>query len=275
MTPPLLLDGATLARLRAPDLAARAGAVTRLRGSPPRLLVLAFAPPGADAPPHLEKKLRACRSAGIQVEAVEPSTTQAVAALEAGVERLRPDAVFLQFPFPPGVDGEALVARIPPEADIDALGPAAPAGRPPLTAAGLLALLDHHGVRLEGRGGVLVGAPGRYHDRFREALARRGTRMAPLVAPDDPYLREKVGAAELVVLSAGRPGLVPASWLASGAVAVDAGYFNPDGRGDLDTSPGTDHLAALAPVPGGVGPMTVSALVEAVVAAAEGTEGRR
>jgi 5,10-methylene-tetrahydrofolate dehydrogenase/methenyl tetrahydrofolate cyclohydrolase len=47
-----------------------------------------------------------------------------------------------------------------------------------------------------------------------------------------------------------------------GAVAVDLGYFNPGGRGDIDTSYGTGHLSALMPVPGGVGPMTVSALVE-------------
>src|SRR5690606_10559694 len=100
---------------------------------------------------------------------------------------------------------------------------------------------------------------------FRAALARRGARMGPLVPPTAADLAERARAARLVVVAAARPGLVDSATLAPGTVAIDSGYYNPGGRGDIDTAGGTAHLAALAPVPGGLGPMTVSMLLERTI----------
>jgi len=70
-------------------------------------------------------------------------------------------------------------------------------------------------------------------------------------------------------VSAGQPGLIRSGAFQEGTVVVDAGYANPGGVGDLDPSDGLTHLGAIVPVPGGLGPMTVSMMVEEVIARAE------
>ena len=77
--------------------------------------------------------------------------------------------------------------------------------------------------------------------------------------------------AQLVVVTAARPGLVRAVDHAEGAVVIDVGYYNAGGRGDVDVTGGTAHLRALAPVPGGIGPATIAMLVERVIEFAEGS----
>jgi methylenetetrahydrofolate dehydrogenase (NADP+)/methenyltetrahydrofolate cyclohydrolase len=82
-------------------------------------------------------------------------------------------------------------------------------------------------------------------------------------------MRTSLAECRLVVVSAAHPGIVSAGWLAPDAVAIDAGYFNEGGVGDIDVSDGFGHLRALAPVPGGIGPMTISMLIERVIERAE------
>jgi methylenetetrahydrofolate dehydrogenase (NADP+)/methenyltetrahydrofolate cyclohydrolase len=102
---------------------------------------------------------------------------------------------------------------------------------------------------------------------FREELTRRGARMGDVLALDDAHASAVLSDAGLVVVSVGKPGAVDATGLARGAVAIDVGYFNPGGRGDVRGD--TSHLSAIAPVPGGIGPMTVSMLIERTILFAE------
>ncbi|HET7042428.1 MAG TPA: hypothetical protein VFI13_10430, partial [Gemmatimonadales bacterium] len=182
------------------------------------------------------------------------------------------DGVFVQFPFPADIDGDAFAAAIPAKLDVDVMAPrgvdrymAGETGLPPVTVTAALLLLDAYGVSVTGRRGLVIGEESPFTAMFREALARRGAEMDAVLRPNMTGLARRVGEAGLVVVAAARPGIVRSESLAEGAVAVDVGYFNPGGRGDIDVSGGTNHLAALAPVPGGIGPMTVSALLERVV----------
>jgi predicted GNAT superfamily acetyltransferase/5,10-methylene-tetrahydrofolate dehydrogenase/methenyl tetrahydrofolate cyclohydrolase len=281
-----MLDGAGLAQLRVARLAARAATVARRRGRPPCLALLAFGDAGGETP-WVARKLAACRAVGVEVRTRVLPTTCDTAEARRGLDALvgagtaAVDGVFVQVPFPPGVDGDSFVGGIPPAADLDVMGPRAvarflsdPEAEPPLTVSAALALLDAYEVPVAGLAGVVVGLESDFHRMFREALVRRGARMAPLVDPDADELARAVREAELVVLSAGRAGIVRADALAPGAIVVDAGYFNAGGRGDLDADPGVDHLGALASVPGGVGPMTVSILIERVIERAEASPGR-
>lgn len=275
----MILDGTALARSRAPALAERAGRVTNLLGRPPRLILVAFADASGEAP-FVARKLRACSAAGVEVRPLifPPGTTTpaAEAALGALLAADPVDAVFLEFPFPPGVDGESLTALVPAGADVDIMTPGRVAGYfadpdapPPLTVTAGLELLDGYGVDIRGRTGLVVGGDDPFTQMFREALARRGARMRPLLSPHSPDLQRLVHGAELVVAAASVPGLLRSTSLAPGAVLIDVGYFNPGGRGDVNTTDGIAHLEAIAPVPGGIGPMTVSVLVERVIAFAE------
>lgn len=283
MTPraPRILDGRLLAERRLPALRDRASRVRESRGTPPRLLLVAFA--GADGrAPWVSRKVRAGAEAKVDVQPlVLPADTEthgAAGALERAVADSRPDSVLLQVPFPPDIDLDVLIAAVPPEADVDLMRPerfrAFLAGRldhPPATVAAVLSLLEDGRVDVRGRAGVVIGEATPFTAMLREALARRGARVV-IMPPGSGELQERLAHATLVVTSVNRVGAVRSTDLAPGAVVVDGGYFNPGGLGDLDLSDGVDHLEALAPVPGGVGPMTVSALLEGVIAAAEGRQ---
>jgi len=278
---PLILDGAALAGARAPRLRERALAVEAFRGSAPRLLLLAFEGPDGRAP-WVSGKLRACAAAGVEVRALglrrDVDARQARTRLEDALADFPADGVFVQFPFPTGFDGDALSAAIPPGTDIDVMSPEGvraffEGGRPdpPLTIAAMLELLRANGVAVEGHSALVIGERTPFNRMLRASLVRRGA-AATVVSAAAPELAGRLAGSTLVVTSAAEPGALRSRDLAPDAIVVDGGYFNPGAVGDVDTADGIEHLRAFAPVPGGLGPMTVSMLVEAVVGRAEGRD---
>lgn len=275
----VILDGRALSQDREAALRLRSAEIVRVRGRAPRLLILAFADEEGE-PPWVRGKQAACRAVGIEVEAVVlprgVDTTEALARFHDRLRTARADAVFVQFPFPTGLDGDALAEAIPPEADIDLMHPdrvrnylAGGAAAPPLTVRAILALLDAHGVTLADQPTSVLARGTPFDHMLAEALRRRGARVH-MGARDTSDAR--VAASRIVITGLSESGSVSGTHLPPGAVVVDGGYFNPGGRGDVDVSGGVEHLRALAPVPGGIGPMTVSLLLEAVVERAEGRE---
>jgi methylenetetrahydrofolate dehydrogenase (NADP+)/methenyltetrahydrofolate cyclohydrolase len=267
-----MLDGRSLAARAAPDLARRASAVAARRGRQPRLLLVAWG--DDEAPPRYAiRKARACAAAGVEaiplILAPVVETAAACAAVAERVAAERLDAVFLEYPFPEGIDAGVIVDVVPEDLDVDVMTGGRIAryhdgtGPPPLTVEAGLALLDGYGIDVDGWNGVIVAEDSPFAAMFAEALARRGARMRLL--PPSTSTARAAGNARLVIAAAAHPRLLPSRDLADGAVVIDAGYFNPGGVGDVDTSGGIGHLAALAPVPGGIGPMTVSTLVKRVI----------
>lgn len=277
--PPLILDGAGLARRRQPMILARAQRVRDRRGRAPAFLIIAFGDEQGHVP-HVPRKQRMCAEAGIDltVFVVTPAmeTEAVLARIRSLLSERELDGVFVQVPFPDSIDGDALISEIPVELDVDIMTPERTArfmngsdALPPVTVSAVLLLLDEYDTSIEGRRGIVVAEEHPFSLMLRAALVLHGADVETLVDPADAHLEERVRGAELVVVSAAIPGLVRSTALAPGAVAIDVGYFNPGGRGDIDVSGGIDHLAALSPVPGGVGPMTISALLERVVLFAE------
>lgn len=269
---PVLLDGRAFAARRAPDHAARAARVLGARGRAPAIHIVGFAAEGA-MPTSIARKLRVCDAAGVAASAdvldARATTGDILAAMRgtpAGA-----DGLFLEFPFPDGVDEGAVVAALPAELDVDIMSAERTAafragdGPPPVTVSAGLGLLDDAGIAIEGLRGVVVADPSPFAEMFAAAMARRGADVHR-IAPADAA---RAGDAALVVVCAARPGLLRSEELAPGAIVIDAGYFNPGGRGDVDTRGGIAHLGALAPVPGGIGPATITMLVERVIEFAE------
>lgn len=274
-----VLDGVSLARRRAPMVAQRSAAVRSRRGHAPALVIVAFSD-NRGRVPHVHHKLRKCADAGVDavVVTIPPGThtADAVDRMHAALRDSRCDGVFVQFPFPEGIDGGAFAAAIPVALDIDIMTPVRTAqfmngldALPPVTVSASLLLLHDYDVSIADRRGVVVADANPFSLMFRAALVLDGADMGPIVAPNATDLVERVHAAELVVVAAASPGAVQSTMLSSGAIAIDAGYFNPGGRGDIDVSAGIDHLSAISPVPGGIGPMTIAALIERVVLFAE------
>lgn len=270
----VVLDGSRLARNRQGVLTARAQEILQHRGRSPALLLLAFGDDGHAA--HVNRKLAAAAAIGIRVVPLilptSTSTESAVEALSRTIEQTSPDAVFLQVPFPDHISEPALAEAIPRTLDIDVMNPDVvhgyfenPGALPPVTVTAALLLFDAYDIAIEGRQGIVIAHPSPFAEMFRTSLVRRGAHMAPLLVPDTADLKQRAARANLVIVATGQPGAISVADLAPGSVAVDVGYFNPGGKGDINTDSSTAHLGALAPVPGGIGPMTISALLERTV----------
>lgn len=274
-----LLDGKALAARRLPELRARALALVAARGRVPLLGILGFADASGKVP-HVAPKLRAAEACGIDVRVVAVPEGASLDDLLTAMRQLcaQPglDGVFVQFPYPDANWGAEIEALIPPSLDVDVMAPFEverylrdPEMLPPVTVSAALMLVDDAALTLDGRSGVVVAEASPFAEMFRLAFARRGARMAELVAPADAATDARVHEAGVVIVAAGAPATIDATKLAAGAIAIDVGYFNAGARGDIANAETARHLDAIVPVPGGIGPTTISALLERVILFAE------
>lgn len=270
---PRILEGGRLAGRRATELAGRAAGVTAAKGRAPALALIAPGLPDSPSP-HVGIKQRAARAVGVdtRIRSIPPdaptgSVREAVleVAADPGV-----DGIFVQYPLPEGVDEQAVFDAIPPERDVDVLSAAEfrrfvqDSGPAPATAAAGFLILDEHSVDLRGRTVRVVGEPSTLQEAFEVMAGRRGAHVLDRVSPGDPALAAALARTQVAVALIGRPGALDARLLPAAAIAIDGGYFNPGGRGDVDATR-ANHLGGLVPVPGGLGPMTVSVLLERTI----------
>jgi methylenetetrahydrofolate dehydrogenase (NADP+)/methenyltetrahydrofolate cyclohydrolase len=194
------------------------------------------------------------------------------------------DAILLQMPLPGHFDPVALIERIDPAKDADGLHPAnlgrLVLGRPglrPATPAGILRLLDHYRVDTRGAFVVVVGRSFLVGRPLGILLGLKGrdatVAMAHTATRDLAHLTRR---ADLLVVAAGKVGLVGREHVRPGAVVIDVGANQTERGlvGDVDFPAVSEVAGAITPVPGGVGPMTIAALLENAVAAAEHRRGR-
>jgi methylenetetrahydrofolate dehydrogenase (NADP+)/methenyltetrahydrofolate cyclohydrolase len=275
-----ILDGKALAAEIRIDLTQRVAAL-RERGVTPGLgTVLVGDDPGSRS--YVAGKHRDCAQVGIASIQVELPATTSAAELAEVIAELNADPActgyIVQLPLPAGLDETWALSLVDPGKDADGLHPVnlgrlvlgAP-GPLPCTPRGILELLRRNGIKLPGANvcvigrGPTVGRPlglllTRKSENATATLCHTGTVDLPL------HTRE----ADIVIAAAGRPGLVTADMIKPGAVCVDVGITRTKAGliGDLD--PGVREVASwVAPVPGGVGPMTRAMLLTNVVERAE------
>lgn len=184
--------------------------------------------------------------------------------------------VMLQTPLPAGATLEDLAGAIDPDKDVDGANPVSlgrlSAGLPafvPATAAAVLALLDHYEVALAGRDAVVVGRSTVVGKPVAQLLLGRDATVT-VCHSRTKNLAEHTLPAEVLVVAAGRAGLINAEHVGPGAIVIDVGT-NPtaDGglAGDVDQAAVIGLAGGLTPVPGGVGPVTTALLLRHVVEA--------
>ena len=275
----LLQGGPIAAEIRA-AVAEDVASFTRSRGRPPGLAVVII---GRDAPStvYLEQILRGCEKVGIAGRFVElegEATESSVAATIRGLnDDPTIDGVIVQMPLPPTIRLRSVVDAIDPAKDIDGIHPLNAGllrlgydGFLPATAHAAVEILRRSGIEIAGRDAVVIG---------RSAVV--GMPAAFLLIREDATvtvchrrtqdLAAHVRRADIVVVAAGRPGLVTGAMLKPGAVVVDVGINVVDGRlvGDVDFASAQEVAAAITPVPGGVGPLTNALLLTHLIRAAE------
>lgn len=277
-----ILDGKTTAAAIRTELSERV-TMLRERGLTPGLgTVLVGEDPGSRS--YVAGKHRDCAQVGIASLRVELPADASQHDIEAEIDRLNADpdchGYIVQLPLPQGIDANVVLGRIDPAKDADGLHPTnlgwLVLGRPaplPCTPHGVVELLHRYDVPVAGAHvcvigrGVTVGRPlglllTRRTENATVTLCHTGTRDLPA----------HVRSADIVVAAAGVAGLVTADMLRPGAVVLDVGISRTDAGLVGDVDPGVRAVAAwLAPMPGGVGPMTRAMLLTNVVEAAERT----
>jgi methylenetetrahydrofolate dehydrogenase (NADP+) / methenyltetrahydrofolate cyclohydrolase len=275
-----ILDGkAVAAQIRA-DLAQRAAALAA-RGIRPGLgTVLVGDDPGSHA--YVNGKHRDCAQVGIASIRRQLPADATQAQVEAVVDELNADpdctGYIVQLPLPAGLDAAAILHRMDPAKDADGLHPVnlgqlvlGEPGPLPCTPRGIVYLLRHYGVAISGADVTVIGR-GITVGRALGLLLTRRTENATvtLCHTGTKDLAAHTRTADIVVVAAGRPGLLTAAMVKPGAAVVDVGITRTEAGLVGDAAPEVAEVAGwLAPMPGGVGPMTRAMLLANLIEAAE------
>ena len=281
MSEPLVLDGKRLSKEIEADLTRR---VERLLGSLGAAPVLATILVGDDpaSATYVRMKGNACRRIGLESRKVELGGDAATEQVTATIEELNADpavyGILLQHPVPEQVDERACFDAIAPEKDVDgvtslgfgrmAMGmPAYPSATP----GGIMRMLAHYGIALEGAHAVIIGRSPILGKPLAQLMLNANATVT-VCHSRTRNLPEVVRAADVLVDAVGKPRFVQGEWIRDGAVLVDASY-NPGNIGDIDLETAAPKSRAYTPVPGGVGPMTIATLMAQTVEAAEASLG--
>jgi methylenetetrahydrofolate dehydrogenase (NADP+)/methenyltetrahydrofolate cyclohydrolase len=274
-----LIDGREIAASVRRRVAAEVASFEGDLGRPPALAtVLVGDDPASQI--YVANKHRACAEVGIRslnhelaAETTENELLELVGELGLHDEV---DGILVQLPLPERIDPDRIVAAIDPAKDVDGLTPANAGllahGMPslvPCTPAGVMELLRHEGVELEGAEAVVVGRS----KLVGVPLARLLLAANATVTVCHSRTRDLAAVcrrADVLVAAVGVPRLIGADAVKPGAVVIDVGMNRTgDGLcGDVDFEPVSALAAALTPVPGGVGPMTIAMLLVNTLAAA-------
>lgn len=217
---------------------------------------------------------RAAESAGINCRIVDlghDATGQVLASVLKDLSaEPSVNGIILQTPLPPGVDADALVGHIAPEKDIDGANPLSlgrlAVGQPsfaPATARAVTEILDHFDIPVAGRNVVVIGRSAVVGKPLSLLLLERDATVT-VCHSRSGALEKYTKTAEVVVVAAGRTGLLNGGHISSGAVVIDVGTnVLSDGSlvGDVDEASVRGIAGALTPVPGGVGSVTTSLLL--------------
>jgi methylenetetrahydrofolate dehydrogenase (NADP+) / methenyltetrahydrofolate cyclohydrolase len=224
---------------------------------------------------YVRNKRISCEQSGIVSVAHDLPATTGEAELVVLIDRLNADpaidGILVQSPLPKAIDPHAVIERIDPHKDVDGFHPynvGRLAQRKPLlrscTPYGIMIMLGTTGIDPRGRDAVIVGQSnivGR--PMALELLMAAATITVCHSATHD--LAAQVRRAEILVVATGKPGLIPGAWIRAGAVVIDVGMNRlADGTlvGDVEFGAARERAGWITPVPGGVGPMTIAALMK-------------
>ena len=278
--PAIVIDGkAVAAKVRA-EVAARAREFAARHGRPPGLAVVQVGEDPASTV-YVRNKRRTCGEVGIESFAHDlPETTSERELLDlvGALNRDdRVDGILVQMPLPRGLDSNRVIDTIDPAKDVDGLHPRNEGllvvGRPGLracTPSGCMRLIVEAGCDPAGKRAVVVGRS-ILVGKPMALLLLEANATVTIAHSRTKDLAAVVRESDIVVAAAGREGMIRGEWIKPGAVVIDVGTNKgADGKlkGDVDFEGARRVAAAITPVPGGVGPMTIAMLLSNTVDAA-------
>jgi methylenetetrahydrofolate dehydrogenase (NADP+)/methenyltetrahydrofolate cyclohydrolase len=275
-----IIDGKALAQRIRGTIAGTTARLTAAGTTPGLAVVLVGADPASQI--YVRNKTKACAEAGIRTfdhhlpaDSDERTLLDLVRRLN---EDVSVDGILVQLPLPPHIDSRKILLSVDPAKDVDGFHPdnlgRLLVGEPRFIACtpfGIMKLLEEGGAKLAGARAVVLG---------RSNIV--GKPMAVLLTAADATvtvchsrsrdLADEVRRSDVVVAAIGKAEMVRGDWIKEGAVVIDVGTNRlPSGKqvGDVEFAGASERAAAITPVPGGVGPMTITMLLHNTVVSAE------
>lgn len=279
--PASLIDGRAVAELRKEQLKIRVRDYAQKQQRAPGLAVILIGTDPASVI-YVNNKRKACAEAGIAsyFYDLEASTSQKklVQLIEQLNEAEHIDGILIQLPLPQHINTALIIEKIKPEKDVDGFHPynlGRLAQRNPLlrpcTPLGIINLLNHYQLNVEGKHAVVVGASNIVGRPMSLEFLLAGATVS-ICHRFTKNLQSFINCADIVVVAAGLMDVVSYDWLQAHQIIIDVGIHRlTDGsiRGDINFSKALERVSWLTPVPGGVGPMTIITLLENTMMAAE------
>ena len=282
--PAKIIDGVAVSAGIRSEIKVRAARLTAQGLQPGLAVIMVGSSPASRV--YVRNKIRACEEVGIRsfrydfaADADPGAVVERIAALNADPAV---HGILVQLPLPPQFSIAKVLRTISAEKDVDGFHLYNVGGLvlgdtvfPPCTPYGVLKLLEHEGIPLEGANVVVVGASNIVGKPMALMLMQRDATVCICHAKTRDLAQFTI-LADILVVAAGHPNLIVPQMVKTGAVVIDVGINRlPDGRfvGDTDFAGLLEKVSYITPVPGGVGPMTVTMLLFNTVASAERLSG--
>jgi len=276
-----IIDGKELAKSLRAEIAEKTARLKAEKGVTPGLAVI-FVGDNPASVSYVTAKEKACAEAGMLSREIRLPATVGEESLLAEIARLNEDpaihGILVQLPLPRGFDEKRVIDAISPEKDVDGFTPVNAGrllvGEPcylPCTPHGIVKLIEFAGMEISGKHAVVIGRSNIVGKPVALLLARKDANATVTMCHTGTVdLAKHTREADIVVVAAGRPGTLTGDMLKPGAVVIDVGVnripdpTRPKGFrlvGDADFDSCAAVASAITPVPGGVGPMTITMLL--------------
>lgn len=231
---------------------------------------------------YVNNKKKACEYIGIESLSFHLPETITEAELLEKIEELNQDAkvngILVQLPLPKHIDEDKVIKAIAPEKDVDGFHPQSVGalsigqkGFVSCTPAGVIQLLKRSNIEIEGKECVVIGRSNIVGKPMALLLLRENGTVT-ITHSKTANLKEVTKRADILIVAIGKPKMIDSSYVKEGAVVIDVGIHRDENNklcGDVDYDDVIDHVSAITPVPGGVGPMTIAMLMNNCVSSIE------
>lgn len=231
---------------------------------------------------YVRNKKKACEEVGFKSEVIEMPESTTQEELLAKIEELKNDktvnGILVQLPLPGHLDENEVIKAIPPEKDVDAFHAEnvghimiGDAELLPCTPAGIITMLDYEGIDVTGKHCVVIGRSNIVGKPMAMLLLKKNGTVT-VCHSKTKDLKEFTKAADILVVAIGRAKFVTGDMIKPGAVVIDVGMDRDENGklcGDVDFESAKEVAGAITPVPGGVGPMTITTLLQNTLKAAK------
>ncbi|OQA57291.1 MAG: Bifunctional protein FolD protein [Candidatus Omnitrophica bacterium ADurb.Bin277] len=276
------LEGKTIAASLQKTIADKVRAITA-GGLPAPKLVSIQTSEDSSAAWYIGQQEKLAVKLGINFQKIPSSDIENKKVLFEKVKRLSADpsvhGLFISMPLPKDFDADKVLLAMDPHKDVEGIHPASlglimlrKGKLIPPTAYAAFTLIKSSGVMLHGKKAAIAGQSAIVGRPLQLLLGEnRVTTFVCNTGTSEDDMKKIIGGADIVIGCAGKPGLIKGEWIKKGAVVIDVGTTEVEGKlvGDVEFEAASKKAAYITPVPGGVGPLTVTMLMENLIKAYE------